>query len=94
MPESLQHQMQLRRSILNANERIQELNDAHAESAKAQANANPQLQQAAHRQLEQAERSAEEAREQLLSSANESQEHQTEQNLQELEDAMDSARQF
>lgn len=88
------HEQRLERAVLEVNEAIRELNDAHTAAAKAQATANPVDRQSAWQKLEEAERRAEHARDQLLSEANESQEQQTVQNLQELQDAMDAARQF
>lgn len=88
------HEQQLERAVQEVNEAIRELNDAHTAAAKAQTTANPVDRHIAWQKLEDAERRAEHAREQLLSEANESQEQQTVQSLQELQDAMDGARQF
>lgn len=94
MTEYLQHQERLKHVLVSVNEAIHELNQAREDASKAQASGNPAQRQHASEKLEQAERRASQTREQLLSEANESQDQQIEQNLRELNDAMESARQF
>lgn len=94
MTEYLQHQERLEHVLTSVNEAIHELNQAREEAAKAQASADPEERRHAWANLEQAERRAAEAKTQLMSEANSSQEQQVLQNLQELEDAISSARQY
>lgn len=94
MTEYLQHQERLKKVVMSANEAIHELNQAREQAYKAQMTADPQLKQHAFQKLEHAERRAENARQALLAEANQSQEQQVQQNLQELQNAMKSARQF
>ncbi|RAV00954.1 hypothetical protein [Paenibacillus sp. YN15] len=94
MTEYLQHQQRLEHVLTSVNEAIHELNQAREEAAKAQASADPEDRQHAWAKLEQAERRAAEAKTQLLSEPNHSQEQQILQNLQELEDAISSSRQY
>lgn len=94
MTQYMQHQERLKDTLMLVNEAIHELNEAREEAAQAQMTAVPADQQRAWQKLEQAERMAQEAKKSLLIEANESQEQQIQQNLQELEDAMSSARQF
>ncbi|MDF2922031.1 MAG: hypothetical protein K0R57_945 [Paenibacillaceae bacterium] len=94
MTQYMQHQERLKGVLLNVSQAINELNQAREDAAKAQISANPVDRQHAWQKLEQAERSAEKARTALLVEANESQEQQIKQTLQELEDAMATARQF
>ncbi|MDF2939277.1 MAG: hypothetical protein K0Q90_4650 [Paenibacillaceae bacterium] len=94
MTEYLQHQQRLEHVLTSVNEAIHELNQAREEAAKAQASANPVDRHHAWAKLEQAERRAAEAKTQLLSEPNHSQEQQILQNLQEIEDAIASSRQY
>jgi hypothetical protein len=94
MTEYLQHQERLKNVLISVNEAIHELNQAREEASNAQASANPSDQQHAWQKLEQAERRAAKAKDQLLSEANEGQHQQIQQNLNELENAISSARQF
>lgn len=94
MTEYLQHQERLKHVLTAVNEAIHELNQAREEGYRAQMTADPQARIHAHQKLEQAERRAHNAREQLLAEANQSQEQQVLQNLNELENALNNARQF
>lgn len=94
MTQYLQHQERLKSVLVSVNEAIHELNQAREDAAKAQMTANPAERQSAWQKLEQAERRAAKAKDQLLSEASHSQEQQIQQNIQELEDAISSARQF
>lgn len=94
MTEYLQHQERLKHVLTAVNEAIHELNQSRELAYKAQMSANPQDRIHAQQKLEQAERRAANAREQLLAEANQSQEQQVLQNLNELENAMKSARQY
>lgn len=94
MTEYLQHQERLKSVLMSVNEAIHELNQAREKAYLAQASANPSDRQNALQKLEQAERRAEKAKASLQAEANESQEQQIQQNLQELENAILSARQF
>ncbi|WP_438448826.1 hypothetical protein [Gorillibacterium sp. sgz5001074] len=94
MTEYLQHQERLKHVLTAVNEAIHELNQAREEAYRAQMSANPQDRIHAYQKLEQAERRAEGARDQLLAEANQSQEQQVLQNLNELQNAMENARKF
>lgn len=94
MTEYLQHQQRLEHVITSVNEAIHELNQAREQAAKAQASANPEDRHHALEKLEQAEIRAAKTKDQLLSEPNHSQEQQIQQNLQELEDAIASSRQY
>lgn len=94
MTEYLQHQERLKHVLVSVNEAIHELNQAREEAAKAQSSADPSARLHATEKLEQAERRAAKAKDQLKAEANESQEQQVIQNLQELEAAIEGARQF
>lgn len=94
MTEYLQHQQRLEHVLMSVNEAIHELNQAREDAAKAQASADPEARRHAWEKLEQAERRAANAKEQLLAEPNHAQEQQVLQNLQELEDAIASSRQY